>query len=96
MSAFGTSIYIPFLHDNVDFGVLYIPFIVVFVVAVVNSVNLTDGLDGLASGVTALVCVFLGITAVGFAYEGIGVYAGAVTGACLGFLVYNHKPARCV
>ena len=59
-----------------------------------NSVNLTDGLDGLASGITVLVSMFLGITAIGFAYEGIGVYAGAITGACLGFLVYNHKPAK--
>ena len=94
VSAFGTSVFIPFLNINVDFGFLYIPFIVVFVVAVTNSVNLTDGLDGLASGVTVLVSLFLGITAVNFAYEGIGVYAGAITGACLGFLIYNHKPAK--
>lgn len=94
VSAFGTSIFVPFLDINLDLGVFYIPFIVVFVVAVVNSVNLTDGLDGLAAGVTALVSLFLGITAIGFAYEGIGVYAGAITGACLGFLVYNRKPAK--
>lgn len=94
VSAFGTSIFLPFFNVNVDLGFFYIPFIVFFVVAVTNSVNLTDGLDGLASGVTVLVCLFLGITAVGFAYEGIGVYAGAVTGACLGFLIYNHKPAK--
>lgn len=94
VSAFGTSVFVPFFNVNVDFGWMYIPFIVVFVVAVTNSVNLTDGLDGLASGITVLVSLFLGITAIGFAYEGIGVYAGAITGACLGFLVFNHKPAK--
>ncbi len=94
VSAFGTHVYIPFVDTNVDFGFLYIPFIVFFVVAMVNSVNLTDGLDGLASGVTVPVCLFLGMTAVGYAYEGLGVFSGAVVGACAGFLVYNHKPAK--
>ncbi len=94
VSAFGTSVFIPFANINVDFGVLYIPFIVFFVVAMVNSVNLTDGLDGLASGVTIPVCLLLGMTAVGYAYEGLGVFSGAVAGACCGFLVYNHKPAK--
>lgn len=94
VSAFGTHVYIPFIDINVDFGIFYIPFIVFFVVAMVNSVNLTDGLDGLASGVTIPVCLFLGMTAVGYAYEGLGVFSGAVAGACCGFLVYNHKPAK--
>lgn len=94
VSAFGTSIFVPFINTNLELGVWYVPFVVVFTVAVVNSVNLTDGLDGLAAGVTAMVSLFLGLTAVRFAYEGIGVYGGAVAGACLGFLVYNSKPAR--
>lgn len=94
VSAFGTHVYIPFADINVNFGIFYIPFIVFVTVAMVNSVNLTDGLDGLASGVTIPVCLFLGMTAVGYAYEGLGVFAGAVAGACSGFLVYNHKPAK--
>lgn len=94
VSAFGTHVYIPIADVNLDFGVLYIPFIVFVVVAMTNAVNLTDGLDGLASGVTIPVCLFLGMTAIGYAYEGLGVFSGAVAGACAGFLVYNHKPAK--
>ena len=94
VSAFGTSIYVPVLDINWDIGIFYVPFIIFFTVAVVNGVNLTDGLDGLASGVTLIISLFLGITAIGFAYEGIGIFAGAITGACLGFLIYNKKPAK--
>lgn len=94
VSAFGTHVYIPIADINLNFGIFYIPFIVFVVVAMTNAVNLTDGLDGLASGVTIPVCLFLGMTAIGYAYEGLGVFSGAVVGACAGFLVYNHKPAK--
>lgn len=94
VSAFGTHVFIPFVNINLDFGIFYIPFIAFVTVAMVNSVNLTDGLDGLASGVSIPVALFLGMTAVGYAYEGLGAFSGAVAGACAGFLVYNHKPAK--
>ena len=54
-----TLVYIPVADMYVDFGVWYIPFTVFVVLAMTNAVNLTDGLDGLASGVTALVSLFL-------------------------------------
>lgn len=90
----GTEVAIPFADVMVDFGWVYYPFIVFVVVGVVNSVNLTDGLDGLASGVTVPVAIFFMFTAVGFQYGTTGVFAGAILGACLGFLIYNHKPAK--
>ena len=55
----GTEVWIPFIDKYVDFGILYIPFEIFVLVAFSNSVNLTDGLDGLASGVTALVSIFM-------------------------------------
>lgn len=94
VSPSGTEVAIPFADVMVDFGWIFYPFMIFVIVGVVNSVNLTDGLDGLASGVTVPVAVFFAITAVGYQYGTTGVFAGAILGACLGFLIYNHKPAK--
>ena len=51
----GTSVYIPFSNGEWDLGVWYIPIMAFIILGTVNSVNLTDGLDGLASGVTLIV-----------------------------------------
>lgn len=90
----GGQVWIPFVKTYVDFGILYVPFIVFVAIAMTNAVNLTDGLDGLASGATALTTLFF--TAAGMIY---GVYSGAyfcaaLCGACLGFLVFNKNPAK--
>ncbi|MBQ0079826.1 MAG: phospho-N-acetylmuramoyl-pentapeptide-transferase, partial [Eubacterium sp.] len=90
----GGQVWIPFVKIYVDFGILYIPFIIFVAIAMTNAVNLTDGLDGLASGATALTTMFF--TIAGLLY---GVYSGAyfcaaLCGACLGFLVWNKNPAK--
>lgn len=92
----GSAVWIPFVCRYIDFGLLYIPFIIFVMIAFSNAVNLTDGLDGLASGVTALVAFCMVILGVG-AYPMITaapIVYGAVAGACLGFLMYNKNPAR--
>ena len=92
----GSAAWIPFVDRYIDFGLLYIPFIIFVMIAFSNAVNLTDGLDGLASGVTALVAFCMVILGVG-AYPMITaapIVYGAVAGACLGFLMYNKNPAR--
>ena len=92
----GSAVWIPFVDRYIDFGLLYIPFIIFVMIAFSNAVNLTDGLDGLASGVTALVAFCMVILGVG-AYPRITaapIVYGAVAGACLGFLMYNKNPAR--
>ncbi len=94
VSAFGTNIYIPILNEYWDFGVYYVPFIAFFVVCMVNSVNLTDGLDGLASGVTLLVSLFFSLMALSLGFMSTAVFCGALTGACLGFLNFNAHPAK--
>lgn len=57
----GSKIYMPFLNIEWDLGIFYIPFIIFTVVAVVNGVNLTDGLDGLSSGVTLIYALTMGV-----------------------------------
>lgn len=90
----GTSIYVPFAQGmEIYLGVLYLPFLLFVMIGTVNSVNLTDGLDGLASGVTALVAVFFMIAAMMLG-SGISPVCGAVVGALLGFLLFNSYPAK--
>lgn len=89
-----TTVYIPFADIYVNFGIWYIPFVVFVVLAMTNAVNLTDGLDGLASGVTAFISLFFAVA--GFTYGIVtGAYfCSAMCGACLGFLMFNRNPAK--
>ncbi|MCD8214393.1 MAG: phospho-N-acetylmuramoyl-pentapeptide-transferase [Clostridiales bacterium] len=90
----GTEIYVPFMRGfTVDIGVLFIPFVLCVVLGTVNAVNLTDGLDGLASGVTVLVTLFFMFIAYG-AESGVLPVAGAAVGSLLGFLLFNSYPAK--
>ncbi len=90
----GTDILIPFMGGAaLDLGVVFIPFIICVVLGTVNGVNLTDGLDGLASGVTVLVTLFFMFIAYALG-SGILPVAGAAAGALLGFLLFNSYPAK--
>ncbi len=64
------------------------------VVAVVNGVNLTDGLDGLASSVTIIVGVFFVLVTYGLHMTDLSIFSGALVGGLLGFLKYNSYPAQ--
>jgi phospho-N-acetylmuramoyl-pentapeptide-transferase len=97
----GTSIRLPFTSAQWDLGWFYIPFTMFIIVAALNSVNLTDGLDGLASGVgliyfSAVTLVFLVLSqaSIVIGVDNYLVIAGALVGACLGFLRFNVFPAR--
>ncbi|MDD7409251.1 MAG: phospho-N-acetylmuramoyl-pentapeptide-transferase [Anaerovoracaceae bacterium] len=94
LSEHGTELYIPIAHTYLDLGWFYIPFVVFVLVAMVNAVNLTDGLDGLAGGCTAIVAFLLALLALSFGTADTVVYSAAVCGGCLGFLIYNHHPAK--
>ncbi len=114
---FNTLSTVPFLKDvNIDYAfigeeygwLIYIPLVILVITAVSNAANLTDGLDGLLSGTSAIAGVILGI----FAYvsgrvdfsgfldimylPGAGeltIFAASLVGGCLGFLWYNSHPA---
>ncbi len=93
-SGYGASVFIPFVNKYVDFGFMYVPFIAFVVVAMANSVNLTDGLDGLCSGVTAIVSFTFALMGMKLGQGSPTIFSAALTGACLGFLVFNRHPAK--
>ena len=91
------NLYIPFWNTYVPVSEpLYFVFAAFVVVGTVNAVNITDGVDGLAAG--TCVPVFLCFTAIVFCwgkdYLAQGIFSAGLTGALLGFLVYNFHPAR--
>lgn len=88
------ELFIPFLKVSVSFGVLYIPFVMFVEIAMSNAVNLTDGLDGLASGVTAIVGITFAVIGIREGNEILMVSGLSVAGALLGFLLFNHYPAK--
>ena len=94
------DIYIPFIGIKLTLPwVVYLGAGILFVAGVVNAVNLTDGVDGLCSGVTlpiAVMFALLGYTwsAHGVGMSGVGVYGAALAGGLIGFLLYNFHPAR--
>ncbi|WP_044600208.1 phospho-N-acetylmuramoyl-pentapeptide-transferase [Candidatus Stoquefichus massiliensis] len=91
---FDTAISIPLLHMDVDLGWFY-PVLVYFMfTAGSNAVNLTDGLDGLATGLSMIATsVFVIFAIMNKNYE-IAIYAMIIVGALLGFMYFNYHPAR--
>ena len=96
IGAFNTEILIPFTGIKWTMPIwLYIPLILFVVVGVVNAVNLTDGLDGLATSVTAVVGMFFVlISFIKFNALGDTMFSAALVGGLLGFLIFNHHPAK--
>ena len=88
------DIYIPVLKKVVSIGFLYIPFSVFVIIALVNSVNLTDGLDGLATSITILVSVSFVVLAQMFNQINIQIFLSILIGSCFGFLMLNKYPAK--
>ena len=94
-----TTLYIPFAGVTWKLGFFYYVITLLLLTGMVNSVNLTDGIDGLASGVTLVVGIFLSAAAF-FAAQAASVapalslIGATLIGGTLGFLVYNFYPAR--
>lgn len=75
-------------------GVLSIPVTVIWIVVITNSVNLIDGLDGLAAGVSTIASFTLLVIAIMLSEPNVAVVMAALMGGCLGFLPYNLNPAK--
>lgn len=91
---FDTVITLPLLHMNVDLGWFY-PVLVYFMfTAGSNAVNLTDGLDGLATGLSMIAASVFVIFAIMNKNYPIAIYAMIIVGALLGFMYFNYHPAR--
>jgi phospho-N-acetylmuramoyl-pentapeptide-transferase len=88
-----TIVYIPFLGQW-NLGLFYYPLAATGIVYMVNVVNLNDGVDGLCTSVTFVVSLgFLAISAI-LQSAGMNMFAAAVAGGCVGFLVWNYYPAK--
>lgn len=96
------NLYVPFFGVELHLPwVVYLIFAVLVITGTVNAVNITDGLDGLSSSVTLPVCAFFA-AAFGWAWvkwqqsgtAGMAVFAAALLGGLVGFLLYNHYPAK--
>ena len=77
-----------------DFGIMAVPITVIWIVAVTNSVNLIDGLDGLADGVSTIAALTMLIIALLMGDLKMAVICAALVGACVGFIPYNRNPAK--
>ncbi len=85
---------IPFAGRTLNMGLLYIPFVMLVLLASTNSVNLTDGLDGLAASVTTVAALFFAVACAQRGETDCAAVMTAVVGGCVGFLIYNFYPAK--
>ncbi len=91
----GAAVYIPFTDKLWNIGApLYIAFLVFILIGVSNSVNLTDGLDGLCTSVTAVVAFFFWLVSKEAGATGLSIFNAALVGGCIGFFKVNRYPAQ--
>ncbi len=81
-------------NESLLLGVLSIPITVFWIVGITNSVNLIDGLDGLACGVSTISSVTMLVVALMVAEGNVAIILAALAGACIGFIPYNFNPAK--
>lgn len=89
-----TELYIPIIDTRWDLGWFYYVFSLILITGIVNSVNLTDGIDGLASSVTFVAGGLFSVAAFACDIFELSIMSALVVGAVLGFLVYNFYPAK--
>ena len=91
-------LYVPFFQKTVYMPEwLYLVFAAFVIVGTVNAVNITDGVDGLATGTSIPVFLFYVVIAFawGSRYQELGIFASGLLGGLIGFLIYNFNPAKC-
>ncbi len=91
---YGQQILVPFTETTINLGLWYYPFVFVLMTAITNSVNLTDGLDGLASGVSIIAMTFFVAVGIWKSSGDLLTLSFIVIFALLGFLYYNRYPAK--
>lgn len=91
---FDTSVAVPGTEWSLEFGWAYFFLIIVMLVGASNAVNLTDGLDGLLAGTGTMAFAAYALVAFSLGYMDVGLFAFAVVGSLLGFLIFNKYPAK--
>lgn len=89
-----TAISIPFINFELSLGILYYPFVVLVIIGASNAVNLTDGLDGLASGCCTIAFAAYSVYCYLNGYEELSYMCLIIVGCCIGFLLFNYNPAK--
>ncbi len=84
----------PFGTGQLALGIFSIPFTLIWIVGVTNAINLSDGLDGLAAGISGIVAIFILAAALSQGNFVVAFLALALAGSALGFLPYNFSPAK--
>jgi len=93
----GTATYIPFFKVYIELPTwIYVPFAIFVILAITNAINLTDGIDGLATSVTAIIMTFLTVISMIFDVKEVTVFGSVVVGTCLGFLLFNLHKAKVI
>ena len=89
------DLYVPFWNNSIHLSwPVYMVFAAFVIVGAVNAVNITDGLDGLATSVSIPVALFFVSAATWWGYTQLGVFAAALLGGLLAFLLFNAHPAK--
>ena len=91
---FKPTIWLPIVNITLDAGNFYLPFMLIVMVGASNAVNLTDGLDGLASGCMAIAASCYAVICILTGHNELAVFCAATVGACIGFLKFNFHPAK--
>ena len=91
----GTQTFIPFARTYITLSTwVYIPFAIFVILGTTNAVNLTDGIDGLSTSVSAIIVTCLTVIAIILDVKEIIVFGSIIVGACLGFLIFNLNVAK--
>jgi len=92
--ALPTTVWVPLVNITIDLGILYYVLVFLIIVGTTNAVNLTDGLDGLATGTSAIASIAFAVIGLLSNSVSVAYFAIALCGAALGFLFYNANPAK--
>ncbi len=89
-----TAVRLPFTPLSLELGLFYPVLVFLIILGFTNGVNLTDGIDGLATGTAIVALLTLLLVALARGQTDLALFCGALVGGCFGFLVYNLHPAR--
>ena len=89
-----TTLWLPFIDSDINLGFLYYALVLFVIVGASNAVNLTDGLDGLASGNMAIASSCYAVVCLLTNHTDLSIFCAAIVGACIGFLRFNFHPAK--
>lgn len=89
-----TALVVSTLHIHIEMGWIYGLFILFLLVGGSNAVNLTDGLDGLAGGLSAIAFIAFGLISITVGFDDLGIFTFVLAGSVVGFLIFNTYPAK--